>query len=111
MPANKRIRSVIIEIMIAKNGKLDRSHLEKLSDDALVEQAKAEIPALSGLTADILRLSDDVFALAKADAPTLADLNLDNSRLKPSNLEIRSSAPYSKGSSDGAMLSSPRRRW
>jgi hypothetical protein len=72
---------LVIDFMITKNAKLDRPQLEKLSDDALVEQAKADFPVLSFLSVDMLQL-------------------------RPSQSELRSSAPYSEGSSDKAMLSS-----
>src|ERR1039458_9775322 len=76
---NNTNRSLLIDLMIAKNPKLDRSQLEKLSDYALVEQAKAAVPHMSSLfSVDMLQ----------------------------GNLEVRSSAPYSEGSSDRAMLSS-----
>jgi len=97
-------RSLVIDLMITENAKwygflgrfLRKRRLEKLSDDALVEQFKAQAPAP-----------------AKALVPELSSLSVDRfksplfDKLGPSHLEVRSSAPYSEGSSDQAMLSSP----
>jgi hypothetical protein len=65
-------RSLAIDHMINMNPNLDRSQLEKLSDDELVERGQGEL----------LKGFEKTFS------------------------EARSSAPYSKGSSDQAMLSS-----
>lgn len=124
MPAHKSIRSGVIDDLIAKNPKLDRSQLERLSNDALVEQAKANNLVLPGSTVVLLSMVDEV---GLARPPALADLKLELAKLKPTklndlfqavdfkpkklSLEVRSSAAYSSGSSDKGMLSSPRRKF
>ena len=46
-------RSFVIDLMIGNNAKLDRSQLEKLTDDALVERAKADVPELKSFRVGI----------------------------------------------------------
>jgi len=109
MPTNDTIRSFVIShrslvigLMITGNAKwygflgrfLRKRRLEKLSDDALVEQFKAQALA-TVLVPEPSSLSVDKFESPLFD------------KSGPSHLEVRSSAPYSTGSSDQAMLSSP----
>jgi hypothetical protein len=82
-PRGSTFRSLVIDRLLTKNSQLNRSELENLPDDALVKHAKREDPELSYLTVDLL----------KREFGTLS---------------ARSSAPYSQGSSDAAMLASGR---
>lgn len=97
-------RSLVIDLMIRKNAKLDRSQLEKLTDDALVEQAKADVPELSSLSVDMLQGVQE-FAL-NPNFGWQPGVARPGSQQATEHLAVRSSSPYSEGSSDRAMLSS-----
>jgi hypothetical protein len=105
LTTNKIPRSSVIDLMIRKNAKLDRSQLEKLTDDALVKQARADVPELSSLSVDMLQ--------GVGEFPLNPNFGWQSRVARPESLEhtleeaVRSSAPYSKGSSDQAMLSYP----
>lgn len=113
-------RSFIIELLIRKSAKLDRSQLEKLTDNELVEQAKADVPELSSLSVDMLAGAQE-FALnpnfgwqsaVARPGSSVGTINLapqDKERVRQAmeHLAVGSSAPYSEGSSDRGMLSSP----
>jgi len=90
--------------MIKKDAKLDRSQLEKLTDDALVEQAKADVPELSSLSVDMLQGAQE-FAL-NPNFGWQSGVARPGSQQATEHLAVRSSSPYSEGSSDRAMLSS-----
>jgi hypothetical protein len=102
LTTNKIPRSSVIDLMISKNAKLDRSQLEKLTDDALVKQARADVPELSSLSVDMLQ--------GVREFPLNPNFGRQSRVARPEGLEnileeaVRSSAPYSKGSSDQAML-------
>ena len=102
---NKIPRSSVIDLMIGKNAKLDRSQLEKLTDAALVEQAKAGVPELSTLSIDMLQGAQE-FAL-NPKSGWQSSVARPRSEQDMEQLAVRSSSPYTEGSSDQGMLSSP----
>jgi len=97
-------RSFVIDLMIGNNAKLDRSQLEKLTDDALVERAKADVPELSSLSVDMLHGTQE-FAL-NPKSRWQSGVARPGSQQDMEHLAVRSSSPYSAGSSDQAMVTS-----
>jgi hypothetical protein len=88
------VREIFIEGLLKADGSLNRSQLEKLSDDELFDKVSGKASPLSFLF---------------DGSPNMSSLKIQSFADK-SSLQIRSSAPYSSGSSDQAMLSSPRPR-
>jgi hypothetical protein len=82
--SNSIVRGFIISRLLQEDGSLKREKLEALNDENLVNLAKTTVSELSFLTLDLMKLDDSQF---ETHSP------------------IRSSAPYSSGSSDKAMLS------
>jgi hypothetical protein len=74
------LREVLISEILRANRKFDRSELEGLANSALIELASKEVSSLASLSPDWFKVK------------------IDDSR-------ARSSAPYSSGSSDKAMMS------
>lgn len=111
MLPNSVMRSAVIDLMMAENAKWYRflgrfwrkRRLGKLSDDALLVQARGSSPVLSMLTLQILQWSDA--SLAGKDPAYVRSLLTLLLEAQSSLAYSRSSAPYSSGSSDQAMLS------
>ena len=123
--------ALINQALSRNNSDLDRIHLEALSNEDLVTVLREKIPSMKFITIDMLEgpnssLTDseilekfirerevgskyknlDIFA----DTPT--DVEIKNALekeilIKPDFPDIRSSTPYSSGTSDSAMTASP----
>ena len=82
----RNLRDTVIKYAV-ENTNLEEKNLRDLSDKDLLDTIITELPVLSFLTVDIL--------------------SSDLQSFMPNELNLRSSAPYSSGSSDSAMTATP----